>query len=202
MLTMRLPNAKKSFHTTMVLTQPTREEVCSRDLLVSIPLWFSRNQSEAKGKAKETKFPYHYGSHATRAAQLLAEAIDNVSIPLWFSRNPYIQDRKEVTPTFPYHYGSHATVEKPPKGKMLCFEFPYHYGSHATGTDEGKKNFPPPVSIPLWFSRNSGSRNRNPPDHTGFHTTMVLTQPYSKPRRSNPPDQFPYHYGSHATLSR
>ena len=80
------------FHTTMVLTQPSRlsgkstafwpfpyhygshatgllcEEL--QDILVSIPLWFSRNGYISTTLVNGTKFPYHYGSHATFGLEL------------------------------------------------------------------------------------------------------------------------------------
>jgi len=61
------PHLQERFHTTMVLTQ--RETVVvlySTPIVVSIPLWFSRNVRYDEEKIiLNTGFPYHYGSHAT-----------------------------------------------------------------------------------------------------------------------------------------
>ena len=54
------------FHTTMVLTQPTYG-----------------TETETTGYM----FPYHYGSHATKAMPIDNFIPEIVSIPLWFSRN-------------------------------------------------------------------------------------------------------------------
>jgi len=59
---------ESSFHTTMVLTQP---ETLLEELV----------------NAMSTRFPYHYGSHATPGITPGPLRRDNVSIPLWFSRN-------------------------------------------------------------------------------------------------------------------
>ena len=103
--------------------------------LVSIPLWFSRNEKMAYSGARSPHcfhttmvltqllpppidlflfhvFPYHYGSHATRVYLSLESQKYLVSIPLWFSRNFTVgRSRHLKSILFPYHYGSHATVE-------------------------------------------------------------------------------------------
>ena len=120
------------FHTTMVLTQPGakfknhrdpvlfpyhygsyatlgRRYRSSKNRLVSIPLWFSRNTTLLLLPPTYSKtFPYHYGSHATsnclhlhrntasfHTTMVLTQLTTNqitecfipVSIPLWFLRN-------------------------------------------------------------------------------------------------------------------
>jgi len=78
--------------------------------LVSIPLWFSRNELyDVFDGSMKCSFPYHYGSHATRylwgltsclpcfhTTMVLTQLSNQgnaflplmpVSIPLWFSRN-------------------------------------------------------------------------------------------------------------------
>jgi len=107
--------------------------------------------------------------------------------------------QNHIFKTFPYHYGSHATLPDDLYIKVEDNKFPYHYGSHATIEHQQKS-----VII-----------------NSGFHTTMVLTQPGcqgNKPRhcylvsiplwfsRNSPGKEerdeslkFPYHYGSHAT---
>ena len=117
------------------------------------------------------EFPYHYGSHATRASNA-RRARPEVSIPLWFSRNT-MEDGKDSSDTsFPYHYGSHATKTK--------WHYKVWYG----------------VSIPLWFSRNFVHLIQlfcySPfPYHYGSHATVSADgKPWSF-------DPFPYHYGSH-----
>jgi len=78
-----------SFHTTMVLTQPERRQYFAEFLVeVSIPLWFLRNQYRPGAwKKMSIKFPYHYGSYATKCNTGHFVAQFNVSIPLWFLRN-------------------------------------------------------------------------------------------------------------------
>ena len=55
------------------------------------------------------------------------------------------------------------------------------------------------VSIPLWFSRNLLLSKVSRRETQSFHTTMVLTQlsPDTGPTAIR--NEFPYHYGSHAT---
>jgi len=57
----------KSFHTTMVLTQPKMLGIADSKVLSS--------------------FPYHYGSYATLMAMVYFLELYSVSIPLWFLRN-------------------------------------------------------------------------------------------------------------------
>jgi len=99
------------FHTTMVLTQLAAVPKAIRELEVSIPLWFLRNMAERKPRRTEgfrvsiplwflrnpknsdpfsqssVKFPYHYGSYATRWNLNSSVSWRSVSIPLWFLRN-------------------------------------------------------------------------------------------------------------------
>jgi len=171
--------AHLSFHTTMVLTQHAQTK-CFSPLAfeVSIPLWFSRNiYAWATGPASRLPFPYHYGSHATRAKS--QRSFHNLEM-------------------FPYHYGSHATGSLPRNGgrvrrfhtTMVLTQlvgdskhkmgevtmFPYHYGSHATHPRGAKHSGTRYVSIPLWFSRNLYALIGATAALTSFHTTMVLTQ--------------------------
>ena len=99
-----------------------------------------------------------------------------VSIPLWFSRNANTKLEKIFSTEFPYHYGSHATCQATPQGGNIIS-----------------------VSIPLWFSRNYHRSEAHTAALVCFHTTMVLTQPAHIWARYWPREQFPYHYGSHAT---
>jgi len=139
----------------MVLTQRQGrgEEKCP-GVLVSIPLWFSRNIGKESETRLRNKFPYHYGSHATRLQRDQATITFFVSIPLWFSRN----DRKRCIPiqgklvSIPLWFSRNS--EKRYKRLSNKPPFPYHYGSHATPI--GRANFPPTIIC--------------------FHTTMVLTQ--------------------------
>jgi len=62
-------------------------------------------------------------------------------------------------------------------------KFPYHYGSYATELNVpiitgAQLN----VSIPLWFLRNLHGHGVVCDNHSGFHTTMVLTQPLERSR--------------------
>jgi len=72
----------------MVLTQHVMLVVLVYNcILVSIPLWFSRN----------------------RGYPALSSCSELVSIPLWFSRNVTTKHSEFAATMFPYHYGSHAT---------------------------------------------------------------------------------------------
>jgi len=64
---------------------------------------------------------------------------------------------------------------------------------------EEEKEFDFDVSIPLWFLRNESLDAIKNFSLEGFHTTMVLTQHRSGPRRAGDWCTFPYHYGSYAT---
>ena len=124
---------KPSFHTTMVLTQ-----LCSlwcrtyQKVLVSIPLWFLRNQF-----------------------LLLWILIihDFVSIPLWFLRNRRFYTTGKTIITFPYHYGSYATVvEGLRRAVSRIVSIPLWFlRNKAKEIYYGVRDC---VSIPLWFLRN------------------------------------------------
>ena len=74
----------------MVLTQPDLvPDEKSDNIIVSIPLWFSRNSGNCNDVLLMYQFPYHYGSRAT---SLLEK--QNIIRELMF----------------PYHYGSRATM--------------------------------------------------------------------------------------------
>ena len=120
------------FHTTMVLTQLTkRGDIYLLGKHVSIPLWFSRNQRAGTLQATSYKeFPYHYGSHATKAG------IKRVNKHVLCFHTTMVLTQHAQTKCFsplalfPYHYGSHATLKY--FNVFVWFGFPYHYGSHAT----------------------------------------------------------------------
>ena len=256
----------RSFHTTMVLTQRRKHaRLSTRLYLVSIPLWFSRNEMESRRSVFliQVSIPLWFSRNWKTLSLLLPRK--QVSIPLWFSRNQQNTGSRCFAQKFPYHYGSHATrlvVRPPGRSRMFPYHygshattklvlrgafinlFPYHYGSHATRDSLMLARMLLFVSIPLWFSRNEDEiRNaqiEKESFHTTmvltqlinasvlvsivarFHTTMVLTQPFSstnaagtviivsiplwfsRNQASRRPQvhthcEFPYHYGSHAT---
>jgi len=84
------------------------------------------------------------------------------------------------------------------ESQFCSLVFPYHYGSHATRRSQLYLKHTK-VSIPLWFSRNSGFTKHDRYNRPCFHTTMVLTQPTWKSSTTSNISTFPYHYGSHAT---
>ena len=144
-------------------------------LLVSIPLWFSRN---------------YIGSTEWQPVRL-------VSIPLWFSRNR--QQRPKRHHIFRFHTTMVLTQRSTHcNSRRVYSRFPYHYGSHATVYLNGKLDAVH-VSIPLWFSRNWASLIEVAQLVPSFHTTMVLTQPTLGTKPILVSQKFPYHYGSHAT---
>jgi len=145
---------------------------------VSIPLWFSRNPGEednswladlcfhttmvltqlggvVSGPVIANKFPYHYGSHATRPIKVRPISTNNVSIPLWFSRNE--DDSNEVDEVLTCFHTTMVLTQ------------PIYSSSKDLYTEK--------VSIPLWFSRNtprraSSSTGNTPfPYHYGSHAT-------------------------------
>jgi len=81
---------ESSFHTTMVLTQP---ETLLEELVNAMSTRFPYHYgSHATGKGNANKgvgyvFPYHYGSYATKVGAEYEVYRSNVSIPLWFLRN-------------------------------------------------------------------------------------------------------------------
>jgi len=79
-----------SFHTTMVLTQPSsRKFATSAWYWVSIPLWFLRNE--------EGLLPDSYTVLSFHTTMVLTQHFYNVRI-------------YNVEAAFPYHYGSYATT--------------------------------------------------------------------------------------------
>ena len=123
-----------------------------------------------------------------------------VSIPLWFLRNGQSLSSWGLCRfLFPYHYGSYATSIKKDYVQGVESGFPYHYGSYATIDDFRQVSLRLRVSIPLWFLRN---RKKMIVSILllSFHTTMVLTQLYLGCPGRTLYQQFPYHYGSYATI--
>ena len=168
-------DTRPSFHTTMVLTQP------------------SKRQGSLQGGCR---FPYHYGSHATLYAWVYVWRFA-VSIPLWFSRN---QQRFPVElPLLRFHTTMVLTQQRTSKlnsSELFCF----HTTMVLTQLDrQYPRGTQHTVSIPLWFSRNVVRDSDGRIVGVSFHTTMVLTQ--HNPRTEIYIERrFPYHYGSHATF--
>ncbi len=54
---------------------------------ISIPLWFSRNETGHADYAHVNEFQYHYGLVETKLKHLDFVYKNKISIPLWFSRN-------------------------------------------------------------------------------------------------------------------
>ena len=80
------------------------------------------------------------------------------------------------------------------------YTFPYHYGSHATYVTYLFIKALMTVSIPLWFSRN-GNRNRL----LLIHVYVSIPLWFSRNEKDHGLElytlsEFPYHYGSHATI--
>ena len=169
------------FHTTMVLTQPQKPKVKRRDNKVSIPLWFSRNSKSVNfGDQEFTSFPYHYGSHAT-----------------WNMRRTTLRCLSS------FHTTMVLTQQKGRRresSKITCF----HTTMVLTQLNAGWIRYCNSkwVSIPLWFSRNRVRVVRKLSTFFSFHTTMVLTQRALSLWNVGGRNQFPYHYGSHATMNR
>ena len=76
----------------------------------------------------------------------------------------------------------------------------YHYGSYATSNQYCRQETDWCVSIPLWFLRNPLARLVIEVIRISFHTTMVLTKQQYPCRKQNFKAEFPYHYGSYATV--
>jgi len=87
---MMTPEKKaKSFHTTMVLTQPKMLGIADSKVLSSFPYHYG-SYATAKSRTQLENllaFPYHYGSYATAKSRTQLENLL----------------------AFPYHYGSYAT---------------------------------------------------------------------------------------------
>jgi len=101
------------------------------------------------------KFPYHYGSYATKA----------------------VVSGKVSPMEFPYHYGSYATPVVPGLSISVrtLVSIPLWFLRNSTLCIKSlacQLN----VSIPLWFLRNTRWKVLRPPTAKSFHTTMVLTQ--------------------------
>jgi len=189
-----------SFHTTMVLTQLGKKKNCVRCRPASFHTTMVLTQlgMVLRRWRPSRKFPYHYGSYATKNVFIWW------SVGFCFHTTMVLtQPKNQVAATspvyvFPYHYGSYATSGWKRCGEKL-WSFPYHYGSYATGvsadyvitfitcfhttmvlTQLGYRLYKVivkhPVSIPLWFLRNSCSMGYRFRRCKSFHTTMVLTQ--------------------------
>ena len=166
-------------------------------LLVSIPLWFSRNAIELPGFLLRRMFPYHYGSHATGRIVVICIAFLHVSIPLWFSRN---RNRLYLIPlplkvSIPLWFSRNK--RKKIYSNLLCFvSIPLWFSRN--GCNRIRRRRRTGVSIPLWFSRNYLSEcclafYLKFPYHYGSHATRNAKAAEARKRT------FPYHYGSHAT---
>ncbi len=200
--TRRSSQPLKRFHTTMVLTQPGDGVVKLVAMYaVSIPLWFSRNESSPARLLRSlslVSIPLWFSRNAALTAVLLWTPI-KVSIPLWFSRNAMLHDTLTLTQvTFPYHYGSHATIFD-----SVSFDasgtFPYHYGSHATQFVHNA--FKSRIMFPYHYGSHATLTHQSVGAAVrSFHTTMVLTQRKCGGSCSRWRSLFPYHYGSHATI--
>ena len=87
---MMTPEKKaKSFHTTMVLTQPKMLGIADSKVLSSFPYHYG-SYATAKSRTQLENllaFPYHYGSYATYINKHNLTMMKLVSIPLWFLRN-------------------------------------------------------------------------------------------------------------------
>ena len=146
-----------SFHTTMVLTQ-------QREL---------RNQI-----AQISKFPYHYGSHATDICHTIM-----FSCSQRFHTTMVLTQLTAATAWWISSCCFHTTMvlTQPANGSIVTAIYPSRFHTTMVLTQQVLDDAVYPVSlyvsIPLWFSRNSRRTE-------GF-------------RRLHSP--FPYHYGSHAT---
>ena len=82
---------RSSFHTTMVLTQQTKQQYDASEHNICFHTTMVLTQ-RAIGKhvlVGKNSFPYHYGSHATAFWYQIRNGPSHVSIPLWFSRNRF-----------------------------------------------------------------------------------------------------------------
>jgi len=133
---------------------------------------------QTASKPIKPKFPYHYGSYATRGIRRGCRATLRVSIPLWFLRNSSCLVREtEAIACF------HTTMVLTQRAeKMKCIAV----------VDS--------VSIPLWFLR-----NLNCPSFFIFTPRKVsiplwfLRNNKMKIIEEEHLGEFPYHYGSYAT---
>mgnify|MGYP000883711302 FL=1 len=127
-----LYSAFLSFHTTMVLTQPpSLRSVDSYSCCFHTTMVLTQLDTLIKNRGDMLKFPYHYGSHATRRVLTLDLNFQIVSIPLWFSRNLQFS-RTDLIPSC---FHTTMVLTQPKKHSIKASEeeeFPYHYGSHAT----------------------------------------------------------------------
>ena len=158
----------------------------------------TQHTDSSDGKAIESKFPYHYGSHAT--SQSSVNNIGNVRFHTTMVLTQLNQNwtLARFLEQFPYHYGSYATESALARlfFRFVRFHttmvltqraivkvgnaelsFPYHYGSYAT-----QANLPEGYYLVWKFPYHYGS----------YATGWRLTSPYL-------PNMFPYHYGSYAT---
>ncbi len=141
--------------------------------LVSIPLWFSRNQVKERKRRISTSF------HTTMVLTQRAST----------------HYKREVCPAFPYHYGSHATLS------WVTYGLP-EKSFHTTMvlTQRSCKTYSRQfhVSIPLWFSRNLRQQPLSP-----SQLSVSIPLWFSRNVKTVYGDvtgvPFPYHYGSHAT---
>jgi len=139
----------------MVLTQPIPEEICPWIYTVSIPLWFSRNKLRKRhGYKLISKFPYHYGSHATNiypTTYILDTSSFHTTMVL---TQRLTMDFNELWKTaFPYHYGSHATLSLAVRRQPFCtVSIPLWFSRNTICSPLTPHQLV--VSIPLWFSRN------------------------------------------------
>jgi len=151
--------ALSCFHTTMVLTQLS--------LLKS------------KDQRLRHKFPYHYGSYATRAFDSKVTCGGtrfHTTMVLTQQEFESLFDAIHYS-LFPYHYGSYATV-----GLELLYEGP-SYRFHTTMV----------LTQHIIFVTTTKT------EVDSFHTTMVLTQQKTIKDQDAVLVTFPYHYGSYAT---
>jgi len=86
--TMARYHSSRRFHTTMVLTQPEDNNNWIEHYVIRFHTTMVLTQPRPwiRQTLGLSRFPYHYGSHATRDMPMDLH-LGHVSIPLWFSRN-------------------------------------------------------------------------------------------------------------------
>ena len=82
--------------------------------------------------------------------------------------------------------------------RKIPVSIPLWFSRNSAG--RGHRKIERRVSIPLWFSRNVTQKIQLNSATKSFHTTMVLTQRSGNTHMLPMLVSFPYHYGSHATL--
>ena len=154
-------------------------------------------KASSGGRYTSLEFPYHYGSHATESFRLVQRTSTSFHTTMVLTQPMRFRGASKKSLCF------HTTMVLTQRRRFQGFRF-FRFGFHTTmvltqpnqsGTRDSKKY----VSIPLWFSRNlsrfmifASSCNVSIPLWFSRNLLKLL-------RKYGIPYEFPYHYGSHAT---